>query len=89
VLVRSLYAPEGQEASEARVLYIEPSYEWSQMSARAARPAFSWHLGKEGVTYEQEGLLYVAPYDGSPPVMLAPGMGPLPFSGARRSEWVR
>jgi hypothetical protein len=89
VHVRGLHAPEGSEPSEARVLYSEPPYDWSQMSARAVRPALSWHLGEEGVTYAQDGLLYVAPFDGSPPVMLAPGMEPLPFSGASRSEWVR
>ncbi|HET9494964.1 MAG TPA: hypothetical protein VFR15_12100 [Chloroflexia bacterium] len=89
VIIRSLHAPEGMQASEARVLYTEPLYDWSQMSARAARPAFSWHLGKEGVTYSQDGLLQVAPFDGGPPVTLTPAMEPLPFTGWRRSEWVR
>ena len=88
VRVRSAYAPVGSVPSFVQALYTEPPYDWSQMSARAARPALSWHLGKEGVTYTEDGLLYVAPYNGSEPVMLEPGAEPLPFSGDRRAAWV-
>jgi hypothetical protein len=89
VRVRAAYAPEGSAPSVVQTLYTELPYDWSQMSARAARPALSWHLGKEGVTYAQDGLLYVAPYDGSAPVVLVPGMEPLPFSGDRSAAPVR
>jgi hypothetical protein len=89
VRVRSLFVLEGSEDAQTRVVYTEPPYDWSQMSARAMRPALSWHLGKDGVTYTQDGVLKVAPYDGSPPVVLGPGLEPLPFTGAIHAEWVR
>jgi hypothetical protein len=89
VTVRSLYAPQGSQAAQVRVLYTEPAYDWSQMSERTARPAFSWHLGKEGVTYSEEGLLQVAPFDGGSPVILSAAVSALPFTGGRGSEWVR
>ena len=41
------------------------------------------------MTYAQDGLLYVAPFDGGEPVVLAPGVEMLPFSGERSAEWVR
>jgi hypothetical protein len=89
VSIRTIHAPEGSQLGQARGIYNEPPYDWSQMSERAAWPAFSWHLGKEGVTYSEDGLLKVAPFDGGPPVTLAPGGPALPFTGGRSSEWVR
>jgi hypothetical protein len=89
VSIRSIHASEGSQPGQAHGLYNEPLYDWSQMSERAAWPAFSWHLGKEGVTYLEEGLLQVAPFDGGPPVILSAAVSALPFTGWRSWEWVR